>query len=72
MKCVHIGVHAYHVKSSYSHVQNTPQPRRQSMKPRIMIGSIKTKVVVKFESPDMMCVGIRAKKLQNVYTLAYM
>ena len=38
MKCVHIGVH---VKSSYSYVQNTPQPHRQSMKLRIMISSIK-------------------------------
>ena len=60
MKYAYIGVH---VESSFSHVQNTPQPYRQSMKLRIMIGSIKTKVVVKFEAPDMMCVGIRAKKL---------
>ena len=63
MKCVHIGVHAYYVKSSFSHVQNTPQPHRQSMKLRIMIGSIKTKVVFNFEVSEMMCVGLRAKEL---------
>ena len=65
MKCAYIGVH---VKSSYSHVQNTPQPRRLSMKPTIMIGSIKTKVVVKFEASETVLVGLRAKKLQNAYT----
>ena len=64
-KCVHIGIH---VKSSSSHVQNTPQPCRQSTKLRIMIGSIKTKVVVKFQASEKMCVGLRAKKLRNVYT----
>ena len=62
------GVHAYYVKSSSSHVQNTPQPCRQSKKLRIMIGSIKTKVVVKFEASETMCVGLRARKLRNVYT----
>ena len=60
MKCAYIGVH---VKSYFSHVQNTPQPHRQSMKLKIMISSIKTKVVVKFEVSEMMCVGLRAKKL---------
>ena len=64
-KCVPIGVNVYYVKSSFSHnIQNTPQPYRQSMKLRIMIGSIKTKVVVKFEaSEEMLCVGLRAEKL---------
>ena len=60
MKCAYIGVH---VKSSFSHVQNTPQPYRQSMKLRIMIGSIKIKVVFEFEVSEMMCVGLRAKEL---------
>ena len=67
MKCAYIGP-GIHVKSSYSHVQNTPQPRRLSMKPTIMIGSIKTKVVVKFEASETVLVGLRAKKLQNAYT----
>ena len=59
MKCVHFAVH---VKCSSSHVQNTPQPRRQSTKLNSMIISIKTKVVFKFEASQMMCVELRAKK----------
>ena len=46
--------------SSFSHVQNTPQPCRQSTKLRIMIGSIKAKLLVKFEASETMCVGLRA------------
>ena len=65
---INFGVHAYYVKSSSSHVQNTPQPCRQSTKLRIIIGSIKTKVLVKFEASETMCVGLRARKLRNVYT----
>ena len=56
---------------SSSHVENTPQPCRQFTKLRTMIISIKTKVVVKFEASEMMCVELRAKKLCNVYTLPY-
>ena len=48
---------------SYSHVENTPQPCHQSMKLRIMISSVQTKVVVKFEASELMCTELRAKKL---------
>ena len=47
---------------SYSHVENTPQPCRQSTKPRTMIINMKTKIVEQFAS-GMMCVELRAKKL---------
>ena len=40
--CVHF------VKISSSHVLNTPQKRRLTTKLRIVIGSMETKVVVKF------------------------
>ena len=43
--------------------ENTPQPCCQSTKLRIMIIIIKTKIVVKFEASEMMCVELRAKKL---------
>ena len=46
---------------SSSHVENTPQPCRQSTKLRAMIINIKTKIVVKFEASGMMCVELRAK-----------
>ena len=39
------------------------------MKLRIIIISIKTKVLVKFGTSEMMCVELRAKKLRNVYRL---
>ena len=48
---------------SSSHVENTPQPCRQSTKLRTMIINIKIKMVVKFEASEMMCVELRAKKL---------
>ena len=67
-KCVHIGVH---VKISYVR-RNTPQPCHLSIKLIIMISGVKTKLVVKFEASEMMCVELRAKKLRNMYTLAYM
>ena len=44
MKYVHLAVH---VKSSSSHVWNTPQPCRQSTKLRIMPISIKIKIAIK-------------------------
>ena len=52
-----------YVNPSSSHVENTPQPCRQSTKLRTMIINIKTKIVVKFEASEMMCVELRAKKL---------
>ena len=69
--CVHFAVH---VKSSFSHVHTTPQPCRQSTKLESMTTSIRTKVLVKFGAPQMMCVESRAKKLLNacVHSLPYM
>ena len=52
-----------HVKVSSSHVQNTSQPCRLSMKLKIMTVSIKTKMVNKFDSSEVMYVELRAKKL---------
>ena len=52
-----------------NHVQNTPQPCRQSTKLTI---SIKTKVLIKFEASEMMCVELRGKNLRNVYHLPNM
>ena len=60
MKCVHIDVY---VNLSSSHVENTPQPCRQSTKLRTMISSVKSKIVIKFEASEKMCVELRAKKL---------
>ena len=60
MKSVHFAVH---VKISTSYVLNTPQPRRLTTKLRIVIGSMETKVVVKFEASEMLHVEIRARKL---------
>ena len=48
---------------SSSLVENTPQPCSQSTKLRITIVNIKTKMVVRFEASEMMCVELRAKKL---------
>ena len=61
-KCMYM-----HVNCSYSHVQNTPQPRHQSMKLRIMTISIMSRVLIKFRPSQMLCVELRAKKLSNVY-----
>ena len=47
----------------YSHVENTPQPCRQSTKLRTMIISVLPNIVVKFEASETMCVELRAKKL---------
>ena len=66
MKCVLFAVNVYaynYVKCSSSHAQNTLKPRRQLMKLRIMTISIKTKVVIKFGTSEMMCAELRAKKL---------
>ena len=60
MKCVHFAVH---MKTLFSHVQNTPQPCCQSTKLKIMTSSIETEVLVKFEVSAMMRVELRAKKL---------
>ena len=64
MKYVPFAINKYaYVKCSSSHAQNTLQPHRQSMNLRIMTISIKTKVLIKFETSEMMCVELRAKKL---------
>ena len=49
---------------SSSHVENTPQPCRQSTKLRAMIINIKTKIVVKLEASGMMCVELRAQSYE--------
>ena len=56
------------MKSSYTPIQMTPQPRRQSTKLRIMNISMKTKVLIKFRASDVKCVELIAKNLPNVYT----
>ena len=61
---------AYFVKQCpHKDVQNTPQPCHQSTKLRIMSISIKTKVVVKFGSSEMMYVVFMVKTLWDWYTL---
>ena len=45
---------------SSSHVENTPQPCRQSTKLKIMIISIKSKVLIKFDALWMLCVESRS------------
>ena len=45
------------------HVQNMPQPHRQSTKLRKMIINIKSMVLIKFGTSGMLCVELRAKKL---------
>ena len=57
------------MKSSYTPIQKTPQPHRQSTKLRIMNISMKTKVLIKFGASDVKCVEVRAKNLLNVYTI---
>ena len=47
---------AVHVKSSFSHVQNTPQPCRQLTKPKYMTISIQTRILI---ASEMMCVELR-------------
>ena len=58
MKCVHFPVH---VKISSSHILNTPQPRRLTTKLRTVIVSMVLKVVVKFETSEMVHVETRAR-----------
>ena len=60
------------MKSSYTPIQKTPQPSRQSTKLRIMNISIETKVLIKFGTSDVKCVEMRAIKLSNVYTIENM
>ena len=55
-----------HVKSSPSHVQNAPQPRRQSTKLRNIIISMKTKVMVKFGASMVRCVELSQKATERV------
>ena len=43
--------------------EHTATMSRELMKPRIMIISNKTKILVKFGTSEMMCVELRAKKL---------
>ena len=57
---------------SYSHVQSTPKPCCQSTKLRNITISIKTKVLIKFEAWEIMCVELRGKKLRKVYHLPNM
>ena len=45
---------------SYSDVQNNPQSHRQLTKLRNMIVNIKTKVLIKFGTSEMMCEEYRA------------
>ena len=54
-KCMYM-----HVNCSYSHVQNTPQPHRQSIRLRIMTISIMSRALIKFGLSWMMCVEFRA------------
>jgi hypothetical protein len=56
-------LHWVYTNCSYSHVQNIVQPHRQSMKLRNMIISTRIKVLIKFGTPEMICVELRAKKL---------
>ena len=50
--------------------EHTSTMSPELMKLRIMTISIKTKVLVKFGTSEMMCVELRAKKLRNVYRFA--
>ena len=57
-----------HMKSSPSHVQNAPQPCRQSTKLRNIniIISMKTKVMVKFGASMVMCVELTTECVQFI------
>ena len=50
-----------------SNIEHTSIMSPELMKLRIMIVSIKTKVLIKFGTSEIMCVDLRAKKLQNMY-----
>ena len=65
MKCVHFAVH---VKISSSHVLSIHQTRLTT-KLRIVIGSMKTKIVVKFEASGMLNVEMRAIENYEMCTL---
>ena len=65
MKCVPFAVNVYaYVKCSSSHAQSTLQPCHQLMKLRIMTINIKTKVLVKFGTSEMMYVELRTKSYE--------
>ena len=57
------------MKSSFSPIQKTTQPSRQSTKLRNMIISMETKVLIKFGASDVRFVELRAKKLPKVYSM---
>ena len=57
---------------SYSHVQNMPQPHRQSMKFRNMIVNIKIKVLIQFGTSGMLCEEFRAKMVWKLCRLLWM
>ncbi len=63
IKCVPFAVMYVYVKCSSSRAPNTLQPHCQLMKLRNMTISIKTKVLIKYGTSEMMCVELRAKKL---------
>ena len=62
----------YYVMCSRSHVQNTPQPHRQSTKLNIVTSSMRTKVLIKFQTSEMVLkiVELRAKKVQKCVPFA--
>ena len=63
MKILPNNIHTCAHEFSYLHVQNMLQPHRPSMQLRSMIVNIKTKVLFKFGTSDIMCEELRAKKL---------
>ena len=50
-----------------TNIEHTSIMSPELMKLRIMIVSIKTKVLIKFGTSEIMCVDLRAKKLRNMY-----
>ena len=55
MKILPNNIHTCAHELSYLHVQNMLQSHRQSMKLRSMIVNIKTKVLFKFGTSEIMC-----------------
>ena len=52
-----------------AYTEHTSTMSPELMKLRIMTISIKTMVLIKFGTSEMMCVELRAKKLSNLYRL---
>ena len=50
------------LNESYSHMQNMPQPHRQSTKLRNMIVNIEIELLIKLGTSGMSCEEFRAKK----------